>query len=323
MKRLIPLILTVVLVAAACGDDSSSTDAGGPGTGEPTTSTVTPTTTVVTTTSAGPDTPEGALAAARERWAANGPRAYRLTTSEICFCDVIEWVNTVIDGEVVSHEAVNEGTLFDPGPRSMETIFDEIAAAIAEGYETLDAEYDAETGAVVRYYVDGANVADEEYGVQVISLTPFDPDAEPVDIDASTLVDDHGCGFGFAKSDATQTLALFIYWTGGYDPIGPDVSAPIVLPADDWEATMTTGASLFADWCNDVIEPGAPVPVIDETLTVIAGTLTVDADPAAQPCVGEAVTGVLTGAIAEFSDGTTVELDDVTLRNFGWGCFAG
>ena len=322
MKRLIPLILTVVLVAAACGDDSSSTDAGGPGNGEPTTTTTTgapPTTTTVDI-----ETPEGALAAARQRWADNGLTSYRLTTSELCFCPETNWVNTVVDGEVTGHEPVGEGPFYDPGPRTMETLFDEIDAAIAEGYETLDVEYHPETGAVVRYWVDvAANIADEEHGVQVTSLTPYDPDAEPVDIDAAALVDDHGCGFGFAKSDATQTLALFIFWTGGYDPLGPDVSAPIVLPADDWDATMTTGTNLFADWCNDVIEVGAPVPAIDETLTLIAGTLTVTSDPTAPACVGDEVTGVLSGAIAEYDDGTTVELDDVTLRNFGWGCFAG
>jgi hypothetical protein len=322
----LPALLAVALVAAACGDDSS-TDVGGPGDDGSAAST----TSVATDAAPDPDTPEGALAAARRRWAENGLVSYRLATTEICFCPETAWVNTIVDGAVVSHEASGDASFFDPGPRSMETLFDEIAAAIAEGYETLDVEYHPETGAVVRYYVDvEALMADEEYGVEVTSLTPYDPDTDPDtdpeapadEIEAAALVDDHGCGYGFAKGNEDQTLALIISSEGGFGTGGPDVSEPVELPSPDWSASIHTGVDLFANWCDDVIEPDEPTPITDETWTLVGGTLTVTSGTPAD-CDGEPVTATLTGAVAESPDGEQVNLDDIELANTGWGCFAG
>jgi hypothetical protein len=317
MNRLIPLLLTVALLATACGDDSS-TDVGGPG-GEPaTTTTTTPTSTLDVTT------PEGALLAARQRWAANGPTSYRLTTQELCFCPETVWVNTVVDGEVIAHEPVGDEAFYDPGARTMEALFDEISDAITNGYETLEVDYHPETGAVARYWVDvEAMMADEEYGVQVTTLTPYDPDAPDIEVDSRALVDDYGCGYGFAKGDAAQNLALVIHWNGGFDPEGPDMTAPVVLPAADWVATISTGVDLFANWCDDVIEPDEPTPITDEVWTLVAGTLTTTSEPGAGSCGGGEVTATLSDATAEAADGTRVDLDDVELRNSGWGCFAG
>ncbi|MEZ5247333.1 MAG: DUF6174 domain-containing protein [Acidimicrobiales bacterium] len=318
MKRLIPLVLTIALVAAACGDDSSSTDAGGPGDGGSAT-----TTTVATTTTLDPDTPAGALAAARERWAENGLASYRLATTEICFCPETGWVNTIVDGVVVTHEPADDESFFDPGPRSMETLFDEIAAVIDAGYETLDVEYHPETGAVISYYVDvDAMMADEEHGVRVTSLTPYDPEAPAVTVEAAALIDDYGCGYGFAKGNPEQTLGLIIYFEGEYVPGGPDVTTPIELPSDDWYAAVQTGSDLFANWCDDVIEIDEPTPIVDETWEVAGGTLTVT-PPTPADCAGDVVTATLVGAVAESADGTQIPLDDIALTNTGWGCFAG
>ena len=322
---LLPAILAVALVSAACGDDSS-TDVGGPGDDGSTT-----TTTVATNTTLDPDTPKGALAAARRRWAENGLTSYRLATAEICFCPETAWVNTIVDGVVVTHEASGDASFFDPGPRSMETLFDEIAAAIADGYETLDAEYHPETGAAISYYVDvEALMADEEYGVQVTSLTPHDldtdPDTDPEapadEIEAAALVDDYGCGYGFATGDAEQTLGLIIYSEGGFGSGGPDVSTPVEFPSADWSASITTGVDLFANWCDDVLEPDEPTPITDETWELVGGTLTVTSGTPAD-CAGETVTATLTGAVAESSTGEQITLDDIELTNTGWGCFAG
>ena len=319
MRRLLPLILVlvIVVVAAACGDDTSSTDAGGPGDGSDATTTVAPPTTL------DPDTPEGALAAARARWAENGLASYRLATTEICFCPETLWRNTVVDGEVVSHEPAGEQAFFDPGPRSMVTLYDEIAAAIDAGYETLDVEYHPETGAVISYYVDvDAMMADEEYGVRVTSLTPYDPDAPPVIVEAAALVDDYGCGYGFAKGNPEQTLGRVIYFSGEYVAGGPDLSTPLELASDDWYAAVQVGSDLFANWCDDVIEIDEPTPIVDETWTVVDGTLTVT-PPAPTDCGGDVVTATLAGAVVESTDGERIVLDDLTLTNNSWGCFAG
>ncbi|MEQ8839919.1 MAG: DUF6174 domain-containing protein [Acidimicrobiales bacterium] len=330
MRRILPCLLSVMLLAAACGDDASPTEAGAPGDGT--------TTTTTTTTTAAPvdlDTPEGSLAAARDRWAANGLTSYRLATSELCFCPETNWVNTVVDGDVVGHEPVGEESFYDPGPRSMETLFDEIDAAIADGYHTLDLDFDDETGAVVRYWVDvDEMIADEEHGVEVTSLTPYDPDASAVVPTAAALVDDYGCGYLFAKGNADQSLALVISWTGSAAD-GPDLSAPIDLAiTEDWSATITAGTDLFANWCDDVFEPDEPTPAVTDTWTIVDGTVTVDTDLAdVASCGGTEVTATLSGTIAK----TTTEgvnalddispadltLDDIALTNPAWGCFAG
>lgn len=315
MRRLIPLFLAVVLVAAACGDDSSSTETSGSST------TTSPTTTITTTVA--PDTDEGRLDAARERWAAHGLPSYRMTTSEICFCPETRWVNTVVDGEVTDHSSASDETLFDPGPRTMETLFDEIADAIAEGFETLDAEYDPETGAVVSFYVDvEAEMADEEYGVRVNVLTPFDPSAVPTEIDAALLVDDYHCGYGFEKSTTDQTIRLSLTWTAGFDPSPSPLGDPIVLPDDAWRARLLTGEDLFSNWCDDVIEPDEPTPAIMSHWSIVAGTLTITSETPVTTD-GNDVTATLTGAVAESSSGALIELDDIDLHNGCWACFAG
>lgn len=321
MNRLIPLVLAVALVAAACGDDSSSTETGGPGGDGPTTTT---STTVATTTTLDPATPEGELAAARQRWAESGLDSYRLETAEICFCPETRWTNTVVDGEVTDHAPLSDEAVFDPGPRTMETLFDSIARAIEEGYETLDAEYDAETGAVVSYYVDvEANMADEEYGVSVTSLTPYDPDAPTVEIDAGSLVDDYGCGYGFEKGSADQTLRLSLEWVAGFDAEPIPIDGPVTLPAEGWNALLLTGADLYANWCDDVIEPDEPEPVIASRWTVVEGTVTITS-PTPLTAEGRTdVTAVLEGGVVESGTGERVDLDDITLRNDCWGCFAG
>jgi hypothetical protein len=323
MKRFLSLVLAITLLAAACGDDSSSTDAGGPGEGGSGDGGSTTTTTPATTTTLDPATPEGALAAARARWAENGLVSYRLVTTEICFCPETAWLNTIVDGNVVSHEPSGDESFFDPGPRSMETLFDEIATVIDTGYESLDVEYHPETGAVISYYVDvDAMMADEEHGVRVTSLTPYDPEAPAVTVEASALVDDYGCGYGFAKGNTDQTLGLIISFNGDYVPGGPDVSTPLELASDDWYAAIQTGTDLFANWCDDVIEVDEPTPIVDETWAVVAGTLAVTSGTPTD-CGGGAVAATLTGAVAESADGEQVTLDDIELTNTGWGCFAG
>ena len=318
MRRLIPFLLSLVMLTAACGDDASPTEAGVPGEGSTTTTTST------TAAPADPDTPEWQLAAARARWAEHGLIYYQLTTAELCFCPQTQWMNTVVEGVVVDHQPTTDDAFFDPGARSMDTLFDEIEAAIAEGYETLEAEYDPETGAVIRYWVDvAANIADEEHGVEVIALTPFDVNEPEIDVEAAALVDDYGCGFGFAKGNADQSLGLIIFSEAGYQEQGPDLSAPIVLPSPDWNATLQTGRDLFANWCDDVLEPDEPTPEVTATWTLVSGTITATTDTPEGGCAGADVAATLSGAVVESPEGQQIPLDDITLVNTAWGCFAG
>jgi hypothetical protein len=80
------------------------------------------------------------------------------------------------------------------------------------------------------------------------------------------------------------------------------------------------GADLFANWCDDVLEPGEPEPVTDEVWRV-SGTLDITSLPAAGEC-GPAE-GTLIGAVARTEDGDEIVLGDLDLQNDSWGCFAG
>lgn len=162
-------LVLVLLAAAACGDDST-TETAGP-TGSPTTT---------TSTSIKPDTPAAQLAAARALWADNGPKSYRLTTQQLCFCPETVWIDTVIDGTVVAHESANQESMFDPGAYTMEALFDEVNDVIGSGYATLELDFDSETGGLQRYWVDvSETTADEEHGVEVVSVEPDDGEVTP------------------------------------------------------------------------------------------------------------------------------------------------
>ena len=321
MKRLIPLLLTAALFAAACGDDSSSTDAGGSGGDGSTTTTAAPTT---TTTPIDESTDEGALAAARQRWADNGLTSYRMTAAETCFCPETVWVHTVVDGQVTSHEPASAEPLFDPGPRTMETLFDEIADAIADGYAALDTDYDPDTGAVISYYVDiDEMMADEEHGVRVTALEPYDPADTTVEIDAAALTDDYGCGYGFEKGSADQTLRLSLTWVAGFDADAEALSSPVNFPDTAWNATVTTGTDLYANYCDDLILVDEPTPVVSSTWTLVEGTLTIGSDTMPNADEVADVRATLTAAVVESATGDRVDLGDVELHNTCWGCFAG
>ena len=322
MRRLLPLFLTIVLIAAACGDDSSSTDAGADGSGGGDAST----TSTTTTTEAPIDTstPEGQLAAARAQWAENGLTSYTLTTQEICFCPPGLWIDTVVDGVVTDHVFDGDDSFYDPGGRTMEDLFDGIEALLADDYASIELSFHPETGALDQYYIDiDEMIADEEQGVDVISIEPYDGETAGADVEvsAAAFTTDYGCGFGFAKVSDTQDLSLVVFWND-FAPEGPDVATPIELPNAAWSTEVTTGSDLFANWCDDVVEEDDPVPVIASSWSFIAGSLTVSPAAPGGDCPTE-VTGTLSGAVIESASGEQITLDTIELRNTGWGCFAG
>ncbi len=313
-RRLIPLFVALALFAAACGSDTIDTETGqGPA------STTTSTSTTTTTAPVEDDSPAGQLAAARARWAEHAPASYVLTTRQLCFCPESVWADTVVDGEVVGHVALSDDAFFDPGGTTMEGLFDEVDAAITSGFAALDLEFDPDTGALVRYWVDvDERTADEEHGVEVMLLEPLDDDA--TDIDVPTLTDDYPCGFGFAKGSPNEDLALVIQFDGF---TSPDLGEPIVFPTDRWFGEIRIGSDLFSNWCDDVIEESEPTPVVDRRLRLSGGTLTIIRPADSTDCDGTTVTATLSGGTVRTLDGTVVELGDVDLANAGWGCFAG
>lgn len=114
------------------------------------------------------------LDAARDLWAAQGPDAYTIVTKSLCFCLQEQWSDTVVDGVVTEHVALTDDEFADPGARPMHLLFDAVQSAIDDGYVTLDLSFDPETGALRQFFVDiDELIADEEYGVEVVSLDPL------------------------------------------------------------------------------------------------------------------------------------------------------
>lgn len=184
-QRALPLLVAIVVVAAACGSDG---DAAGdtlpdpspqitevpvtqvPTTAVPVTDPPVPITEPPVTTAVG-DTAQAQLDAAVARWNQVGPASYTMVTRQICFCPDQEWQDTVVDGVVTDHLALNVDTPFDPGPATMLSLFANVQAVIDEGYARLDLAFDPETGALQRYFVDlDEQIADEESGIEVISF---------------------------------------------------------------------------------------------------------------------------------------------------------
>lgn len=136
--------------------------------------------------------------------------------------------------------------------------------------------------------------------------------------DPPELSEVYGCGHGFYLGTPDQTAGLFLISQSGF---GEEVPAGRhQLPSDAWVSELQFGADLFANWCDDVMEPGEPEPVTDEVWQV-SGTLDITSLPTPGEC-GPA-TGTLTGAVARNDIGDEIPLGDIELVNDSWGCFAG
>ena len=183
--RSLALLIALTAAAAACGSDSTGTSDSVPS--PDTVVTQVPVTeiprsmpgteppTPIPSTPAAPDPAiQAELDAARELWAAQGPDAYTIVTKSLCFCLEEQWSDTVIDGVVTEHVALTDDVFADPGARPMILLFDAVQSAIDDDYVTLDLSFDPETGALRQFFVDiDEMIADEEYGVEVISVEPL------------------------------------------------------------------------------------------------------------------------------------------------------
>ncbi|MFT7476616.1 MAG: hypothetical protein ACI81L_003573, partial [Verrucomicrobiales bacterium] len=257
------------------------------------------------------------------RWEATELTDYVVTWSPSCFCPSVTFSDTIVSGEVVSHEVDGE-TFYETTGKTIGDLLSEIQLALDDDPFQIDAEFDDETGAVVSYWVDVEEMmADEEYGVVVHSVTATDSAVPklpggPVITSAHFAVD-HGCGHGFAIGSQDQTIGLVLFFSGDWTEEGPSSSEPVDLAlSDDWSARINMGDGLFANWCDDVIEESEPTPRVDEEFTVTQGMLTASVD-------GSTAIGVLVGLVATPTDGSgePIEIAELALRNDGWGNYAG
>lgn len=304
MRALVASVAITLLVVAGCGDDDAPVTAGT----DPTTTTVVPA-----------DPEQARLDEARQRWAEAGLDDYRLTWTVQCFCPRTAFVDTIVDGEVVDHEqAPGSDALDDPGPKTVPDVFDEVQAAIDEEPAMLDVTYDEATGAVTSWFADyRLDMADEEQGLEV-QLEPIDGGAVPAPsgFDPSQLTVSHPCGRGFQIGTPDQRAALLLRPSSDEGPQPGQHD----LRDGDWRGTVRIGSDLFANWCDDVLEPDEPRSVTLEEWPVVEGTIDVVLPPDGEwgPAT---LTG--TGLVAERPDGQRVPIGDIVIENSNHGFVAG
>lgn len=134
------------------------------------------------------------------------------------------------------------------------------------------------------------------------------------------LTEAHDCGYGFYVGDVDQTWALKITYEDFEAAQAGEVPRESALSDDTWSAKLEAGQDLFANWCDDVLEPDEPTPEVDEVWEV-SGDIEVTGLPDPGGC-GPA-TANLTGLEARNDNGDVISLDDLDVENEFWGCFAG
>ena len=135
--------------------------------------------------------------------------------------------------------------------------------------------------------------------------------------DIDTLTETYGCGHGFWVGNPDQTTALWF----SYDSVDERPES-VSLPHPDWTAELIDGRDLFANWCDDVIEEGEPVPQRGRTLPVVSGELEIVGEPPAR-FEGGLLTVRATDLVIDVGNGETHELGDIDIENPSWGFFAG
>jgi hypothetical protein len=138
-------------------------------------------------------------------------------------------------------------------------------------------------------------------------------------LEAAEFTEAWPCGRGWAASSADQRVGLLIYATGdGSTGTGPRID----LPDEDWEARVVVGTHLFAEHCNDAIEPWVAVPSIAASWAVVGGRLDIG-DPLPGPSdPPAAVRAVLDGGEVDTGSGR-IALPTIELINTAFNAFAG
>ncbi len=135
--------------------------------------------------------------------------------------------------------------------------------------------------------------------------------------DIESLTETYGCGTGFWVGNPEQTTALRIAYQGEGPP-----PAQVTLPDPAWQAELVDGRDLYANWCDDVIEPNEPEPQQARVLPVVSGSLEIIGEPP-QPFEGGVLAVRATDLVLDIGDGETHELGDIEIENPSWGFFAG
>ena len=133
------------------------------------------------------------------------------------------------------------------------------------------------------------------------------------------LTEQYGCGYGFYASNPDQTVGMFIEFSDFEAAATGDVPSMSQLEDETWRAELRFGTDLFANWCDDVLEPGEPTPQVGETWQ-LTGTIEIDQLPPTGQGVASAT---LTGVEAHGPANELIAFEDFEIENEFWGSFAG
>ncbi len=243
-----------------------------------------------------PEIVQAELDDARTRWAEQGGRPYRWAYSPVCFCPDGEIRVDVIADRIVNstgEDGLTVDAAFDMVDEQIGT-----AADVRVTYDDL--------GYPTSLYVDvDEMIADEEFGLELVQFSPV---SDAIDM---FVTDPYGCGYGFSAATPDQSASFTVFFPDIAK--GPDAGA---YDLADVMGELRFGTDLMANWCDDVMEEGEPVPEIDEAWEIIAGTLDITT-------TGSTATGSFTDVVALTSDGLEYPIGDVTITNEAWGVFAG
>jgi hypothetical protein len=136
---------------------------------------------------------------------------------------------------------------------------------------------------------------------------------------APELTEQYSCGYGFYASNSEQTVGLLIEFSDFEAARNGDVPEISQLDEGTWNARLEFGTDLFANWCDDVLEPGEPTPEVGETWQV-SGTIEIDELPESGQGLASAT---LTGVEANGPNNELIAFDVFEIENQFWGTFAG
>jgi hypothetical protein len=134
------------------------------------------------------------------------------------------------------------------------------------------------------------------------------------------LTEQYGCGYGFYASNPEQTVGMFIEFSDFEAAHDGDVPPTAQLDDGTWLAELRFGTDLFANWCDDVLEPGEPTPEVGETWQ-LTGTIDIDQLPPAGQ--GGPASATLSGVEATGPNNDVIAFEDFEIENGFWGSFAG
>lgn len=135
---------------------------------------------------------------------------------------------------------------------------------------------------------------------------------------ATDGLQDWDCGHAFTIGTPDQELRLSLWFDGA--PAGTVPEPGTHELGGDWTGELVAGSDLFAQWCDDVMEPDEP-EVVETAEWDVEGTVTWQLEEGEGECPSVATASLTDARVVV--DGEAVPIADFVLHNEYFGCVAG